>query len=74
MSPRRSARHQSTVNRILTNVGLVLGEHFHRVVIERLANKLFGDLASAEMTKLLSHIDSGTLADNENVGKEPFEL
>lgn len=59
---------------MLTDVGLVLGEHSHHVVVESYTHELLGDLAGTETVKLLGHVHRGTLADFEDVAKELLEL
>lgn len=74
MSLKRTAGHQNRINRVLTDIGLVLGEHSHCVIIKGLTHELLGDLASAKTVKPLGHVDCGTLANIEYVAEELLEL
>ena len=67
-------QYQVRINRELTNIGLVLGEHPHRLLIKRMTHELLGNLASAKTVKLVGHVNCGTLADIEYLAQELLQL
>lgn len=59
---------------ILTDVGLILCNSCHQIVIEGLAHELLRDLPGAEMVELLRQVDGGALANLEDIPDKPLEL
>ena len=74
MSLKRAAGHQNRINKVLTDIGLVLGKYSHCVIIKGFTHQLLRDLASAKMVKLIGHVDCGTLANIEYVTEKLLEL
>lgn len=74
MSLTSAGGHRNFINRVLTDICLVLGEHSHYLVTKGLTHELLRDLASAKTVKRVGHVDCGTLADNEYVAEKFLEL
>lgn len=74
MSIKHAAGHQNQINEVLTDIGLILGEHSHHVIIKGLTHELLRDLASAKTVKPIGHVDCGALANIEHIADELLEF
>ena len=69
-----AGEHRNLIDRVLTDICLVLGEHPHYLVTKGLAHELLRDLARAKTVKPIGHVHCGTLADIKYVAEELLEL
>lgn len=63
-----------THSTLAEDVRFVFSQHGDSVVVERKPHQLFGDLASSETMKDVSHVDRMAFADAENFSQQLFEL
>ena len=74
MSVRSAAGQLHRVDRVLTDIGFILSQHSHRIVIQVLTHELLGDLPGAKTVQIVGHVDRGTLANLEYFAQELLKL